>query len=135
VAEKAKFTRWDDMPVEKMNADIGRQYVVGTGTMLARIFLRAGGVVPRHSHANEQITYVLEGALRFRLWDDPADLNGPGREVLVRAGEVLCIPPDVPHEALAVEDTVDLDVFNPPRRDWIEGTDGYLRGGGSSPTG
>ena len=125
----AKFTRWDDMPVETLNADIGRQFVVGTATMLARIFLRAGGVVPRHSHMNEQITYVLEGALRFRLWEDPEDPEGPGREVMVRAGEVLCIPPDVPHEALAVEDTVDLDVFNPPRRDWIEGTDGYLRGG------
>ena len=129
VGEVAKFTRWDDMPVEAMNADIGRQFVVGTATMLARIFLRAGGVVPRHSHMNEQITYVLEGALRFRLWEDPEDPEGPGREVMVRAGEVLCIPPDVPHEALAVEDTVDLDVFNPPRRDWIEGTDGYLRGG------
>ena len=132
VAEVAKFTRWDDMPVEEMNPHIGRQFVVGTGTMLARIFLRAGGVVPRHSHTNEQITYVLEGALRFRLWEDPEDLEGLGREVTVRAGEVLCIPPDVPHEALAVEDTVDLDVFNPPRQDWIEGTDGYLRGGGKS---
>ena len=132
VAEAAKFTRWDDMPVEALNADIGRQFVVGTGTMLARIFLRAGGLVPRHSHGNEQITYVLKGALRFRLWEDPENLDGPGREVTVRAGEVLCIPPDVPHEALAVEDTVDLDVFNPPRKDWIEGTDAYLRGVGNS---
>jgi quercetin dioxygenase-like cupin family protein len=125
MAGAASWTRWDDMPVEQMNAEIGRQFVVGTGTMLARIFLEAGGLVPRHSHLNEQITYVLEGALRFRLWED---LDGPGREVTVRAGEVLCIPPDVPHEALALEDTVDLDVFNPPRRDWIEGTDAYLRG-------
>ncbi len=125
MAELAVWTRWDDLPVEQMNAEIGRQFVVGTGTMLARIFLKAGGLVPRHSHLNEQITYVLEGALRFRLWED---LDGLGREVTVRAGEVLCIPPDVPHEALALEDTVDLDVFNPPRRDWIEGTDGYLRG-------
>jgi len=114
--------------VEQMNAEIGRQFVVGTGTMLARIFLKAGGLVPRHQHVNEQITYVLEGALRFRLWED--DLDGPGRELTVRAGEVLSIPPDVPHEALALEDTVDLDVFNPPRRDWIEGTDAYLRGAG-----
>ena len=135
MGEAAKFTRWDDMPVEQMNADIGRQFVVGTGTMLARIFLRAGGLVPRHSHANEQITYVLEGALRFRLWEGLEDLDGAGREVTVRAGEVLCIPPDVPHEALAVEDTVDLDVFNPPRRDWIEGTDAYLRGVGNSDRG
>jgi quercetin dioxygenase-like cupin family protein len=128
VADAVVWTRWDDLPVEQMNAEIGRQFVVGTGTMLARIFLKAGGLVPRHQHVNEQITYVLEGALRFRLWED--DLDGPGREVTVRAGEVLSIPPDVPHEALALEDTVDLDVFNPPRRDWIEGTDAYLRGAG-----
>jgi len=112
-----------------MNAEIGRQFVVGTGTMLARIFLKAGGLVPRHRHLNEQITYVLEGALRFRLWEDLEFPDGPGREVVVRAGEVLCIPPDVPHEALALEDTVDLDVFNPPRRDWMQGTDAYMRGG------
>ncbi len=128
MADAVVWTRWDDLPVEQMNAEIGRQFVVGTGTMLARIFLKAGGLVPRHQHVNEQITYVLEGALRFRLWED--DLDGPGREVTVRAGEVLSIPPDVPHEALALEDTVDLDVFNPPRRDWIEGTDAYLRGAG-----
>ena len=128
MADAGVWTRWDDLPVEQMNAEIGRQFVVGTGTMLARIFLKAGGLVPRHQHVNEQITYVLEGALRFRLWED--DLDGPGRELTVRAGEVLSIPPDVPHEALALEDTVDLDVFNPPRRDWIEGTDAYLRGAG-----
>lgn len=123
--EAAKFKRWDDIPIEAMNPDIGRQFVVGTGTMLARIFLRAGGLVPRHSHANEQITYVLEGALRFRLWEGN---DQEPREVTVHAGEVLCIPPNLPHEALAMEDTVDLDVFNPPRQDWIEGTDAYLRG-------
>jgi quercetin dioxygenase-like cupin family protein len=129
VAEVAKWTRWDDLPIEALNSHIGRQFVVGTETMLARIFLRAGGVVPRHRHVNEQVTYVLEGALQFRLWEDPEDLEGAGRQVVVRAGEVLCIPPNVPHEALALEDTVDLDVFTPPRRDWIEGTDAYLRGG------
>ncbi len=127
--DAATHWSWAAIPVEAMNTAIGRQFVVGTGTMLARIFLKAGGLVPRHHHANEQITYVLEGALRFRLWEDPEVLDGPGREVMVRAGEVLCIPPEVPHEALAVEDTVDLDVFTPPRRDWIEGTDAYLRGG------
>ncbi len=129
MAEGAVWTRWDDLPVERMNAEIGRQFVVGTGTMLARIFLKAGGLVPRHRHLNEQITYVLEGALRFRLWEELEFPDGPGREVVVRAGEVLCIPPDVPHEALALEDTVDLDVFNPPRRDWMQGTDAYMRGG------
>jgi quercetin dioxygenase-like cupin family protein len=87
--------------------------------MLARVLLKKGCVVPMHSHENEQITYILEGALKFRL---------NGDEVVVRAGEVLCIPPHVPHEAIAVEDTVDLDVFTPPREDWINKTDAYLRG-------
>ncbi len=127
---QATFTRWDEVPVEELNPHIGRQFVVGTGTMLARIFLKKGAVVPRHSHRNEQVTYVLEGALRFRLWEqgESAGLEVAEREVVVHAGEVLCIPPDVPHEAFALEDTVDLDVFTPPRQDWLDGSDAYLRG-------
>jgi quercetin dioxygenase-like cupin family protein len=74
--------------------------------------------VPMHHHHNEQITYILEGALRFVVG---------GKEVVVHAGEVLCIPPHVPHEAFALEDTVDLDIFNPPRQDWIDRDDAYLR--------
>ena len=111
--------RWNDIPVEPLNPLIGRQFVVGTGTMLSRILLSKGAHVPLHSHANEQITYVLSGVLKFHL---------EGREVTVHAGEVLCIPPNVPHEAFALEDTVDLDVFNPPRQDWIDKDDAYLRG-------
>jgi len=109
---------WNEIPVEPMSPLIGRQYVTGTGTMLARILLRKGAHVPRHSHFNEQITHVLSGALRFVL---------DGREVTVRAGEMLCIPPHVPHEAFALEDTEDLDIFTPPREDWISGDDAYLR--------
>jgi len=86
--------------------------------MVARILMKKGSIVPLHSHMNEQITYVLDGALQFRL---------DGREIVVRSGEVLCIPPNMPHEALALEDTVDLDIFNPPREDWINKTDSYLR--------
>jgi quercetin dioxygenase-like cupin family protein len=86
--------------------------------MLARLVLRAGASVPLHSHENEQITYILEGALKFDL---------PDREVTVRAGEILVIPAHVPHSAEALEDTVDLDLFCPPRADWISGTDAYLR--------
>jgi quercetin dioxygenase-like cupin family protein len=71
-----------------------------------------------HSHVNEQITYILEGALKFGI---------DGDEIVVRAGEVLCIPPNMPHEAFALEDTVDLDIFTPPRADWINKTDAYLR--------
>jgi quercetin dioxygenase-like cupin family protein len=97
---------------------IGRQFVVGKDMMLARVLLKKGAHVPLHSHHNEQITYILEGALKFSI---------EGKEVTVRAGEVLCIPPHVPHEAFALEDTVDLDVFNPPRQDWIDRNDAYLR--------
>jgi quercetin dioxygenase-like cupin family protein len=116
---ESTYHRWDDIAVEPMNSLIGRQFITGTHTMLARIFLKKGAHVPLHSHPNEQIAYVLSGALRFVL---------EGREVTLRAGEILCIPPDVPHEAFALEDTVDLDIFTPPREDWIRGDDAYLRG-------
>jgi quercetin dioxygenase-like cupin family protein len=92
--------------------------VVGQEIMVARVLLKKGCIVPEHSHHNEQITYILDGALKF--WID-------GREIVVHAGEVLTIPPNMPHKAEAVEDTVDLDIFNPPRADWINKTDQYLR--------
>jgi quercetin dioxygenase-like cupin family protein len=112
------YTNWDDIEVEQLSPVIGRQFIVGTDTMIARVLLKKGAIVPLHSHHNEQITYILEGALKFLI---------DGREITVRAGEVLCIPPNVPHEAHAVEDTVDLDIFNPPRQDWIDRDDAYLR--------
>src|SRR6266849_6637642 len=84
-----------------------------------RALLKKVAHVPMHHHVNEQITYILEGALKFQIG---------GREIVVHAGEVLCIPPNLPHEAWAVEDTVDLDVFHPPREDWMNKTDDYLRG-------
>ncbi len=86
--------------------------------MLARIILRKGSSVPLHSHENEQITYVLDGALKFVI---------QGKELIVRSGEILVIPSNLPHSAEALEDTVDLDIFCPPRADWINGTDAYLR--------
>jgi len=122
-AKKATYTRWADVEIEQMNSLIGRQFVVGTDMMLARVLLKKGAHVPLHSHLNEQVTYVLDGALKFLL---------EGKEVVVRSGEVLCIPPHVPHEAFALEDTVDLDVFNPPRQDWIDGDDAYLRAGAAA---
>ena len=89
--------------------------------MLAHVYFTKGGTVPKHAHDNEQITYVLDGCLRFFLGDD-------GDEVVdVRAGEVLVIPPNLPHAAEALEDTLDVDIFNPPRQDWLDGTDAYLR--------
>jgi len=115
---EAILTRWADIEVEPMNDLIGRQFVTGSNVMVARVLLKKGAHVPLHSHHNEQVTYVLDGALKFHL---------EGREVTVHAGEVLCIPPNLPHEAHALEDTVDLDIFNPPRQDWIDRDDAYLR--------
>ncbi|MGH7470420.1 MAG: cupin domain-containing protein [Longimicrobiales bacterium] len=115
------FYRWDDMPKEKVSDMLERRLVTGERMMLSHVYLKKGCVVPQHSHENEQITYILEGALHFWI--------GPNRdeELIVRAGEVLHIPSHVPHEALALEDTLDVDVFSPPRQDWLDKTDAYLR--------
>lgn len=118
----ASLYRWDDLPRERLNDRIDRRLVTGTNMMIAHIYFRKGGVVPLHSHHNEQLTYVLEGALKFLLGD------GQDREVIVRSGEVLTIPPHLPHSAVALEDTLDVDIFNPPRQDWLDGSDHYLRG-------
>jgi quercetin dioxygenase-like cupin family protein len=118
----AALYRWDDLPRERLNSHIDRRLVTGTNMMIAHVYLRKGGVVPLHSHHNEQLSYVLEGALKFLLGD------GQDEEVIVRAGEVLTIPPHLPHSAEALEDTLDVDIFNPPRQDWLDGSDQYLRG-------
>jgi len=118
---EARFHRWEDLPKEKLNDLLDRRLVTGERIMLAHVYLKKGCVVPRHSHENEQLTYVLEGALHFWLGE-----NGE-REQVVRAGEVLVIPSNLPHKAEALEDTLDVDVFAPPRQDWLDGTDAYLR--------
>ncbi len=114
-----KHTAWNSVELEDLNPLLQRQFIVGQNVMVARVLLKKGCIVPEHSHHNEQITYILEGALKF--WID-------GKEIVVNAGEVLTIPPYMPHKAEAVEDTLDLDIFNPPRADWINKTDKYLRG-------
>jgi len=115
-----KHVSWNAVELEDLNPLLQRQFVVGGDIMVARVLMKKGCIVPLHSHYNEQFTYILEGALKF--WID-------GREIVVNAGEVLTIPPHMPHKAQALMDTVDLDVFNPPREDWINKTDAYLRGG------
>ena len=117
----AKHYRWAEIPAEQLRGTITRQLVTSERMMIAHVHLKQGDEVPLHSHENEQITYILSGALRFWLGGDDA------RIVTVRAGEVLVIPSGLPHRALALEDTLDLDVFCPPRQDWLEGTDAYLR--------
>jgi len=109
---------WSSVEVEALNPLLGRHFVVGQNVMLARVLLKKGCLVPEHSHHNEQISYLVEGALKFGI---------DGKEIVVSEGEVLIIPPNMPHSAEALADAVSLDIFNPPRADWINKTDAYLR--------
>lgn len=115
--------RWEELPLEQLKPDLGRRLVTGERLMLAQVYLEKGAIVPRHSHENEQLTYILEGTLRLWLGEDDAE-----QMFDVHAGEVLHIPPHLPHRAEALENTVDVDVFSPPRADWLDGSDAYLRG-------
>lgn len=111
---------WASVPLEEMSDVISRKVISGEKGMVAQVFLKKDAVVPEHHHESEQITYILEGALKFEL---------EGREVVVRKGEVLVIPSNVPHRAVALEDTLDLDIFAPIRTDWLTKNDSYLRRG------
>jgi quercetin dioxygenase-like cupin family protein len=115
-----EYYTWEEMPVEVMSECIGRKIISGDNAMVAQVFLKKGAVVPEHFHESEQITYILDGALRFEL---------EGREVVVGKGQVLRIPSNVPHRAVALEDTLDLDIFSPIRHDWLRKDDAYLRRG------
>jgi quercetin dioxygenase-like cupin family protein len=115
-----KVFKWDSVELETMSDVISRKVISGEKAMVAQVFLKKDAVVPEHHHESEQITYILEGALKFEL---------EGREVVVRKGEVLHIPSNVPHRAVALEDTVDLDIFSPLREDWLKRDDAYLRRG------
>lgn len=109
---------WDEMPKEILNDRIGRKMIYGEQCMLAQIFIAKGGVVPEHRHENEQITYIVEGALQFHI---------DGKDIVLGKGQAMVIPSNMPHSAVALEDTLDIDVFSPPRHDWINKTDDYLR--------
>src|SRR6266852_9607548 len=115
-----EYFTWESVPLEVMSEMISRKVISGEKAMVAQIYLKKGAVVPEHHHESEQITYILEGALKFEL---------EGKEVVVHKGEVLHIPSNVPHLAVALEDTLDLDIFAPIRMDWITGDDAYLRQG------
>lgn len=119
---EAVHTRWADIPVETMNPLLTRAFITGSQAMIARVDLKKGCIVPRHSHPNEQIAWIAEGALVFSLGEEGAE-----KRVTVSAGEVLVIPGGLPHSAEALEDTVDYDIFAPPRQDWIDREDAYLR--------
>ncbi len=115
-----RWFRWEEMPREQVTDQLSRRLITGERMMLAHVYLDKGCVVPKHAHENEQLTYILDGALRFWIGEE-------GEEVVVRAGEVLHIPSNVPHKAEALEDTLDVDIFSPPRQDWLDRTDDYLR--------
>ena len=121
MAESATLYRWDDLPREELGPLIGRRIITGDDMMIAQVFLARGAIVPKHSHLNEQLTYILEGRLRFWFGDDESEI------VEIGAGELLHIPAHLPHKAEALEDTLDVDVFHPPRQDWLDGSDAYLR--------
>ena len=118
---EVSFYRWDSMKKERVSDMLERRLITGDRMMLAHVYLKKGCIVPRHSHENEQLTYILEGALRFKIGDDGAE------EIVVSAGEVLLIPSNVPHMAEALEETLDVDIFSPPRQDWLDKKDDYLR--------
>jgi len=115
-----EYQTWESVPLETMSDMISRKIISGDKAMVAQVFLKKGAVVPEHHHESEQITYILEGALKFQI---------EGKEIVVRKGEVLSIPSNVPHRAVALEDTLDLDIFSPIRVDWLTRNDEYLRRG------
>ena len=113
-----KLQAWNTLESEQMNPHLSRKCIHGQNVTIARIELRKGGVVAEHSHVNEQVSMVQSGAIKF---------VSNGREHIVRAGECLTIPPNVPHRVDVLEDSVVVDVFSPAREDWIRGDDTYLR--------
>ena len=119
-----EYQTWESVPLEVMSDMISRKIITGDKAMVAQVFLKKGAVVPEHHHESEQITYILEGALKFEI---------EGKVVVVRKGEVLSIPSNVPHRAVAMEDTLDLDIFSPIRVDWLTNNDAYLRRGDREP--
>jgi len=119
--QSVTFYRWEDMPKEKVTDVLDRRLITGENIMLTHVYLKKGAIVQQHNHHNEQITYILKGGLRFWIGEDESEV------IDVRAGEVLHIPSFVKHKAEALEDTVDVDVFSPPRQDWLDKTDDYLR--------
>lgn len=110
---------WNSVPLEVLSETFSRKIITGEKAMLAQVFVKKGGVIPEHHHESEQLSYVLQGSLRFEL---------EGKEVLVGAGEVLVIPSQVPHRIVALEDSLSLDIFSPIRHDWLAKDDAYLRG-------
>ena len=121
MAHGATHYRWDDLPKDDLNPQLSRRLIAAERLMLAQVYLEKGCIVPRHAHENEQLTWIVQGTLRFWLGEDESEV------VDVAAGEILHIPSNLPHKAEALETTLDVDIFSPPRQDWLDGSDTYLR--------
>ncbi|MDX1556720.1 MAG: cupin domain-containing protein [Xanthomonadales bacterium] len=122
MTRKAALKNWNEIPLENLNPLLDRRLITGERMMISQVLLKAECVVPKHHHENEQISYITQGAIRFLLGESQDE------EVIVRAGGVLVIPSNLPHCAIALEDSISIDVFCPPRQDWLDGSDDYLRG-------
>lgn len=109
-----------EIPEERVKDRLYRKLIVGKRLMLAQIILKKGCSVVSHKHKSEQITFVIEGLLEFTL---------PDGKVRVGKGQVLVIPSNLEHSAMALEDTLEFDIFSPIREDWLTGKDDYLRKG------
>ena len=118
------LVRWDELPSQEVAAGIHRRYLTASRVTVARFTLAQGTTVPSHSHEHEQVSYVVRGALRFRIG---GGAQAAGAETIVRAGEVLQIPSWTEHGVDALEEAEVIDVFSPVRQDWLDGTDTYFR--------
>ena len=121
-ADSVRLERWEEIERETVTNGIARPLFTGKRMMLAHVHLDKGAVVPTHSHENEQLTWIVRGSMKF--WMGEGDEI---QELLLSAGDVLYIPSNVPHKAEALEDTLDVDIFSPPRQDWLDGTDTYFQ--------
>ncbi len=109
-----RLHRWDEIALDKVTEMLSRKIVAGEREMLVQVYVKRGCLVPLHAHQSEQMTYVLQGALKFLVG---------GEEITVREGEVIHIPSGVAHQSEALEDTFELDVFSPIREEWLTETE------------
>lgn len=116
---EARLYRWDEVPKTQLTPLLTRRFITGNNGMMVIFDIKKGSFIAKHKHMNEQFTYVMKGMLRFHLESN--------KDVMVKTGEVLHIPPNIEHSVEALEDSLDLDVFIPTREDWLRGEETYLK--------